>query len=226
MKSLAMTLFLALSDDKEVEDAIQKFKSTMKSPELAVRIGAVTEVGRLQHIRVMKVLASCLSTDDKFVRVAAAKSLGAYQEKKPLATALLTEGLDPNAKEPDVLISIFTAMMTLHEESSLAAAYRHLDDKNTKVAEAAIGLTGVVRSKNSIDLLVRLMKKLISAGEGYSSGDGNFDVPADEAMREHARRLESAASKALQSITGEKLSTAQEWGAWWKNNASTFKVKD
>jgi HEAT repeat protein len=226
MKALAMILLMSLSDDKEVEEAIQKFKSTMKSPELAARVGAVTEVGRLQNIRVMKVLASCLTTDDKLVRIAAAKSLGGYQEKKPLATALLTEGLDPNAKEPDVLIEIISAMKTLHEESSLSAAYRHLDDKNTKVAEAAIGLTGVVRSKNSIDLLVRLMKKLLSSGEGYSSGDGSLDVPADEALRERARRLESAASKALQSITGEKWSNAQEWGAWWKSNASTFKVKD
>jgi len=226
MPTLALILLLAFRDDKDVEEAIQKFKSAMKSPEVALRVNAVTELGRLQHERIMKVLASCLLTDEKLVRIAAAKAVGSFQDKRPQATSLLMESLAANAKDPDVQAEILSALKELHEEMALGTAYQHLDHKNVKVAEAAIGLTGAVRSKRSIDPLIRLMKKLVTAGDGVTSGDGNFDVPPDEAARERAKKLQSAASKALQAITGEKLSTASEWDSWWKRNAATFKVKD
>lgn len=226
MVAIAMMVLLTVTDDKETEEALQKFKAAMKSPELSARVGAVNEVARLQNVRIMRALAACLGTDDKQVRIAAAKALGGFQEKKPQAVALLAEGLEANAKEPDIQAEILSAMTTLHEEAALASAYRHLDEKNEKVAEAAIGVTGAVHSRNSIDPLIKLMKKLLTAGDGVSSGDGSFDVPADEALRERARKLEAAAARALQSITGEKYSTAQEWAAWWKTNSGTFKVKE
>jgi len=226
MVSMAMVLLCALTDDKETEDAILKFKAEMKSPEVATRVSAVNELGRLQNIRILKVLESCLVTDDQRVRIAAAKLLGGFREKKAQAVAVLSEGLESNVKEPDVQAEILLALKSLHEEGSLACAHRHLDDKNAKVAEAAIDITGIVHSKNSIDLLIRLMKKLLTAGDGVSSGDGSFDVPPDEALRTRARKLEAAASRALQSITGEKWSTAQEWSTWWKTNSGSFKIKD
>jgi len=226
MAWLAIVFLLSLPEDKETEEAIQKFKAAMKSPELSARVGAVNELGRLENVRVMKALAACLPADDKQVRIAAAKVLGGYREKKPQAVALLAEGLEANAKEPDVQAEILSAMKSLHEEAALASAYRHLDEKSEKVAEAAIGVTGAVHSRNSIDPLIKLMKKLLTSGEGISSGDGSFDVPADEALREPARKLEAAAAKALQAITGEKWSSAQEWAAWWKANSGTFKVKE
>jgi hypothetical protein len=225
MLVLAMTLFLSLSDDKEAEEAVQKFKSAMKSPDAAVRVAAVTELGRLQHDRVLKVLASCLVTDERVVRIAAAKSLGAFQEKQAHVVAALAEALPANAKEPDVQVELLSALKGLREPSVLGVAYRYIDDKNAKVAEAAIGVTETVPSRNSIDPLIRLMKKLVTAGDGYSSGDGSFDVPADEVLRERARKLQGAASRALQSITGERLSTAAEWDGWWKRNASTFRMR-
>jgi HEAT repeat protein len=226
MIALAMTVVLALSDDKEAEEAIQKFKTEMKSPETAVRVSAVTELGHLQHERVMKVLASCLVTDVAFVRIAAAKGLGAFQERKPQATALLAEAMAANSKEPDVQVALLSALKALHEANALSVAYRYLDEKNVKVSEAAIGVTESIHSRASVDPLIHLMKKLATAGDGVSSGDGSFDVPADEALKARARTLQAAANKALQSITGEKWSTAGEWDAWWKRNAGTFKTRD
>jgi HEAT repeat protein len=226
MTLLAALLLAIFADDKEVEDAVQKFKSAMKSPDVSARVNAVTELGRIQHERTMKVLSSCLLTDDKLVRVAAAKALASFQEKKAPATALLVDALGPNAKEPDVQAEILSALKELREEAALSAAYQYLESKSFKVAEAAIALTGAIRSKRSIDLLIRLMKKLATAGDGVTSGDGSFDVPADEAVRERARKLQSDASKALQSITGEKFSSVSEWDAWWKRNAALFRVKD
>lgn len=226
MLTWSLVLLAALADDKEVEEAIQKFKSAMNSPEVAVRAEAVAVLGRLQNERVMKALAACLTTDDRSVRMAAAKSLGNFREKKFQATLLLAEALTPNGREPDVQAEILGSMKSLREGASLGSAYRYIDDKNVKVAQAAIEVTGTVRSKYSVDPLIRLMKKLATAGDGYTSGNGSFDVPPDEALRERARKLQSAAAKALQSITGETFSTPAEWDGWWKRNSATFQVKE
>jgi len=160
------------------------------------------------------------------VRIAAAKALGAFQDRKAQAASLLAEALAPNAREPDVQIEIFSALKRLREESGLRAGQRHLEDKNLKVAEAAVELMGAVRSKSSVDPLIRLMKRLATAGDGVSLGDGSIDVPPDEALREAARKLQTAASQALQSITGERFSSVGEWDGWWRRNAATFKVKE
>jgi HEAT repeat protein len=226
MVALTMALVLALSDDKEAEEAVEKFKSEMKSPDPAVRVAAVTELGQLQHERVMKVLASCLTTDLAFVRIAAAKSLGAFREKKPQAAAVLEDAMAANSKEPDVQVALLSALTVLHQPSALSVAYRTLDDKNEKVAEAAIKVTEAIHSRGSIDLLIHLMKKLLTSGDGVSSGDGSFNVPADAGLKERARKLQDAASRALQSITGEKWSTAAEWDGWWKRNSATFKIRE
>ena len=221
-----IALVLLSSDDKEAEEAVQKFRAAMKSPEVSARAQAVTELGRVQHEKTLKPLSVCLTTDDKQVRIAAAKALGSFQEKKPKVVAVLSEALGSNLKEADVRIAILAALENLHDPTALQAAYRSMDDKNGKVAEAAVAITGAIRSRDSIDPLIKLLKKLVGAGDGFSSGDGSIDVPPDDTMKERARLLEEAINKALASITGERLSGAKEWEAWWRRNAGTFRIKD
>ncbi len=225
MRGMLLFFALAMLGDKEAEDAIHTFRLSVKSGDLAERVAAVEGLGRCRHEKVMKVLASCLTVDDKMVRVAAASSLGKFDIKKPQACLVLASALEPNAKEPDVQVAIFGALQNLGEAPALATACQYIDHKNGKVAESAIAITGTVRSRVSIDPLIRLMKKLASSGDGFSSGDGNFDVPPDEQLRERARRLQAAASKALQSITKENRSSVEEWETWWKQNAATFTIK-
>ena len=226
MAGVVLALVLLISGDKEAEAAISAFRAAIKSPDVASRASAVEELGRCRHEKVLRVLGSCLMIDDRSVRMAAAKSLGGFDIKKPQASMTLIAGLDPNSKEPEVVTTIFAALKTLGEPVSLQAAYQYIDHKDAKAAEAANGLTGSIRSRNSIDPLLRLMKKLRTSGDGYSSGDGNFDVPPDEQLRERARLLQGAASKALQSITGQTLSSVEDWDAWWKRNAATFTIKN
>ena len=225
MRMLTLALVLANSDDRAAEEALQAFKTGIRSPELNVRVAAVSELGACRHERTMRVLAGCLVTDDKAVRVAAARALGAFDLKKPQASVMLAEGLVPNGREPEVQAAILKGLKDLGQESALVQAYRFLDDRNLSVAEAAVEITGAVRSRSSVDPLIRLMRKQASAGDGYTSGDGRFDVPPDEQLRERGRKLQAAAVKALQSITAEKWSTAGEWEAWWKRNSATFRVK-
>jgi HEAT repeat protein len=226
MWAAAIALTLLAPDDKEAEDALVKFKAAAKSPEVAVRMEAVGELGKTQHEKVLKVLASILETEDKAVRIAAAKVLGAYQDKKPKAVMVLAGALGSNAKEPEVEIAILSALRVLHDKAALGVAYRYLDDKNEKVAEAAIGITEMIRSRDSIEPLIKLIKRLIGAGDGVTSGDGSFDAPPDPRLQERARLLDSAAQKALRALTGESFSTPREWETWWKRSGAVFRIKD
>ena len=226
MSILALLLALALTDEKEVEEAIQKFKSAMRSPDVGARVVAVTDLGRTQHERILKVLGSCLQGGDPAVRIAAAAAVSSYEDRRTQASSILAEALGANAKEAKVQVAVFTALKKLHDESFLGIAYRYIDDKNAEVAEAAIQMTETLHSRHSIDPLIRLIKKLQTAGEGITGGNGGYDVPADEQLRQRARRLQAAAEKALQAITGQSLSTPQEWDSWWKKNSATFRIKN
>jgi len=224
---LAFILTIPASDEKEIDEAIQKFKTEMKSPEIPTRVQAVVELGRTQHEKTLRALGACLTIDDKSVRTAAARALGGFQEKKAKAAVALAEALAPNSREPDVQIAIFSALRDLHEGAALATAYRYLDDKNGKVAESAIGVTAAIHSRDSIDPLIKVLKKALGAGDGvYGGAGGGYDVPADETLKERARLMETAVNKALASITGERYSGPKEWETWWKKNAGTFRVKE
>jgi len=228
MRTLLTGLLLLLAaDDKEIEDALQKFRTDMKSPDVSARVQAVTELGRLQHEKTLKVLGACAMGDERFVRIAAVKALGSFKDKRPKAVAVLTEALGPNAKEPEVQAAIFHALADLHDRSALGTAWRYLEDKNGKVAESAVAVTGTIPSRDSIDPLIKLLKRLTGSGDGVDGGGGgNYDVPADEALKERARLLDAAANKALTAITGERISGAREWDAWWKRNSATFRIKE
>jgi HEAT repeat protein len=221
---VAILLVLLGSDDKEAEEAIRSFKSAMKAPEVGARVDAVRELGKIQHERVQNVLGACLRMDEKSVRISAAKALGACQEKKARAVVLLSEALPPNATEPDVQVAILTALKDLRERVALPIAYRYFSEKNERIAEAAISISEMIRSRDSIEPLIRLMKSLIGAGDGVSTGD--FDVPPDEHLQERARILQEAAQRALSAITGESFSGTREWEAWWKKNAGSFRIKE
>jgi HEAT repeat protein len=222
----AFVLALLAPDDKEAEDAIATFKSAAKSSEVSVRVEAVRELARMPHEKVIRVLGTVLTTDDKVVRVAAAKALGAFQDKKPKAVSVLAEAIGYNTKEPEVEIAILSALRELRDKAALGVAYRYLDEKNEKIAEAAIGVTEAIKSRDSVEPLIKLIKHLIGAGDGVSSGDGSLDAPPDSRLQERARLLDSAAQKALRAITGESFSSPREWEGWWKRNGATFRVKE
>jgi len=222
----AVLLAFLGADDKEAEEAIAKFRLDSKSPEASIRVDAVRELARVQHEKVIRILGSVLSTGDKPIQIAAAKALGAFQEKKLKAVIVLAEAGATSIKDPDVAIAILSALRELREKAALGTAYRYLDDKDGKIAVAAIGITETIKSRDSVEPLIKLMKRLIGAGDGVSSGDGSFDAPPDPRLQERARNLTEAAQKALEAITGVSFSTAREWENWWKRNGATFRVKE
>src|SRR5215831_16345593 len=102
---LALALFAA-DDDTAATAALDKFKADYKSKEATVRASAVAELARTPHDKVTAKLGQLLMTDEKEVRIAAAKGLGAVAENRRKPVAYLIAAAGPNAREPLVMAAI------------------------------------------------------------------------------------------------------------------------
>src|SRR5688572_23732790 len=154
MTTLLLALAIALSDDAE---ALEKFKTDIKGKDGAGRAAAVEELAKTKSPRICARLASMLTTEVGEVRVAAAKGLGAQEDKKR-AIPLLTAAIPPNAKEIPVLTAIIAALGKLGDEAGVAEINRHLSHENLEVAKTAVEAAGEIRSANSFDPLIKAMK--------------------------------------------------------------------
>lgn len=230
---IAALAFASAGDDKEVEEALKAFSKSYNNPNASARAAAVAELSRTKNDKIAVRLAALLQGDETVVRIAAADGLGTWTENKPKIAVLLISGLGgANAKEPKVQSAIFAALGKLGEESALPTVHRSFEEKDTTVAKAAIDASGGIRSRNSIDVLVELIKDLEKiksrGGKGGGAGVnvGGYNVPGggSDPQQQRVKDLLPAALKAMQSITLEKYTTSEEWVIWWNRNRDKFKV--
>jgi HEAT repeat protein len=224
--------FLALGgqDDKAADQAIQAFKSAYASSSEAERATAVAELARTPHAKTLKAVSALLAADGTTVRIAAARGLGGFAElKKPAAQALL-QGYPANAKEPEVQAAILEALGKLDEESALPAIHRAFDEKESRVARAALSAAVSIRHESSfapiLDTARRLEKlaKVRDDARPDAGQVGTITIPAGEdPMRRRALDVFPACIKSLQDLTGEKHQTVAEWTAWWNAHKATWK---
>lgn len=227
-----LLLTLAVQDDKAADDALDAFKTAIKSAVEAERVAAVVELSKVKHAKVLARLTPLLTSDGTTVRLAAAKGLSEFADlRKPASSALLA-ALPANAKVPAVQAACFEALGVLREPSSLVPLHRAFEEKETAVAKAAIAASGGFRSVTSIELLLELLKKFdkllkTEAGGSVTAGNVNgYDVAArDDAERKRATDLRPAVVKALQEISGESFTAGVDWHAWWAKNRATFRGK-
>jgi hypothetical protein len=104
------------------------------------------------------------------------------------------------------------------------------EEKDSRVARAALAAAAAIRSASSITPIVELAKRLdkqlkikddgrVDAGQA-----GGFSVPGGEdPNKKRAQELVPASVKALQEITKEKWLTVSEWVSWWNANRATYK---
>jgi hypothetical protein len=231
-------LLLALSggqDEKAVDDALEAFKTAIKSAVEADRVAAVADLSKVRHAKTLARLTPLLSSDGSTVRLAAAKGLSEFSDlRKPAAGALLA-AVPLNAKLPAVQAALFEALGVLREPTTLAGVQRAFEEKETAVAKAAIAASGGLRSATSIDLLIELLKKfdkILKADSGVTGSvtaggvGGSYDVAArDDIERKRAQDLRPTAVKALQETTGESFTATVDWTAWWAKNRAGYKPK-
>lgn len=231
---MILALLIALSqDDKAADDALEAFKSAIKSGVEAERVSAVVELSKVRHSKTLARLVPLLSSDGSTVRLAAAKGLSEFADlRKPAAAALLA-AVPANAKLPAVQAALFEALAVLREPSTLPGVHRAFEDKETAVAKAAVAASGPFRSATSIDLLLEILKKIDKllktepGGASVTTGGANgYDVAArDDVERKRAQELRPPVVKALQEITGESFTAGVDWHAWWAKNRAGFRPK-
>jgi len=220
-------------DDKAAEEAIDAFKTALKSTSEADRVAAVNDLSKVHHAKTLARLSVMLNTDGPTVRIAAAKGISGFVELKKQAAAALAGAMGPNAKETTVHSALYEALGKLEEPSSTPILHRGFEEKETVVAKTAIQAAGNVGSAASIDPLIALLAKQekIQKSPGGSfdytaptPGGGNVTVRStDESPGKRAAELIPAINKALNEITHESNGSAETWGAWWAKNKGSFK---
>jgi HEAT repeat protein len=220
-------------EDKAAEEAVDAFKTAIKSSSEADRVAAVNDLAKVHHAKTLARLASMLHVDGPTVRIAAAKGISAFVEMKKPAAAALVGALGPNSKETTVHSALYEALGKLEEPSSLPTLHRGIEEKETVVAKAAIQATGNVGSASSIEPLIAYLAKQekIQKSPGGSidytaptPGGGNVTVrSSDDSPGKRAAELIPAINKALNEITRESNGSAETWGAWWAKNKASFK---
>ncbi len=230
-------LMAALSgDDAAADEAIARFKEGMRSPSSAARATAVGDLARTPHEKTFKLIAPLIASGEaSLVRSAAAKGLGGFTDYKKLALPALTRSLSagPNAKDADVQAAILEALGKLGDDSSLPIVHKYFEDKDAKVAKAALQAAADIRRIASIEAIINLMKSLEKytqdANNGGGGGYGNpVNIPGggDDANRTRARDVIPACIKALKQITKEGWTTSKEWQIWWGRKKGSFKLEN
>ncbi len=217
-------------DDKAAEEAIERFKATFnRAPTPDARALAVSELARTPHEKTMKVLIPFLTGDFPKVREAAAKGLGDFADYKKVVTPMMMAELSApaNAKELDVRCAILAGLGKLKDPISLDTVHRTFRDECVKVAKAGLGAAGEMRQKESMDVLIGLLKdvqKWIRQKQSGGYRDDKGQLGDEGAQKARLEDLQKSIIKTFQAITKEKWVTAQEWEIWWSRRKATFEV--
>jgi hypothetical protein len=233
MTQMLLLLALFAGDGKEADQALEKFKSAYKSDYPSERVKAIQELSQVQHDKIAKRLGSLLGQDEREVRVAAAAALGEYKENKKLIVATLLNGLGGNAKLPEVQDAILGALGKLQDDSAYGPLRKLWDQKDLRMAKAAIQTTGQIRCKGAIEPMIKLLEKFEKDTKDppdLGGGGGFGDLPdvgggTPDPNYTRAVELKPVVLEALRVTTNEPWPTSTEWWKWWVKHAKSFKIE-
>ena len=242
MMLLAILLALAPQDEAAAKAALETYKTTTsKSKDPKVHADAVTELAKTLHEKVASMLGSLLTTDDKDVRIAAAAGLGTFTQPPELRSSAgkhLTQALTAgsNLKFVDVRVAIFAALGALQDESSANAVKSHFDDKDPKIANAALSAAGAMKSKSLVEPLIQVFRDCERTINGGALPQpppvkGKAPLPPapqgkeDKEKKDRASAIIGTAQSALSTLTGQNFNKADEYEKWWIKNRSSFTPK-
>jgi HEAT repeat protein len=230
--AILLALLLQAVDDPSAA-ALETFKTEYRAKDVAARAQAVTTLAATQHDKVYAKLGQLLTIDERDVRIAAAKGLGACSaEKKTRPLSYLLAATAPNAKDPAVLSALLGAIGKLKQEAALPDLERHYRSKQMPVAQAALQAAGEIKSWRAVPALIGLLKWLEDAAQEAPdiNGGGGNKLPGvggggvqDADARERERTLTPVVIKALQAITGASMSGRKAWEDWYRETGGRAK---
>lgn len=210
MLKVLLLALLVPPGDKEAEEAIARFKKAYRNGSSGARAVAVTDLARTPHKKTLLALAPLLIRDVNTVRREAAKGLGGFVDHKKLAVPLLMSALKgPNSKEYEVQAAIYESLGKLGDPRALNTIRQGFKHKDAKVAGAAYKAAGQMKAIFVIETIIKNLEK----EEKVSKRSGSNDP-----QKTRARALVPDIIKAMQLMSGDRWTTAQEWQIWWKRN--------
>ncbi|HXX95050.1 MAG TPA: HEAT repeat domain-containing protein [Planctomycetota bacterium] len=238
MTTLAILLSLwfqaaAKPDDTAANEALEKFKTDYKAKESSARAAAVAALAATQADKIYVRLGQILnSSDEKEVRIAAAKGLGGATEDKKKVASILGSGINANAKDAAVEAAILEALGKLGDQSASSTVENSFKSKDVMILKAAVEAAGELKTKGSVPLLIDLMKRLEQAATAAPTTGGNYGggkVPSvgsggvtDDQAKERERVIKPLIVKVLGNLTKVNYNLAKEWEDWWRSEGGKF----
>jgi HEAT repeat protein len=242
--TLALLLSVLPQDDAAAKAALDAYKAaTTKSKDPRAHVDAIAELAKTQHQSVAAKLGSLLTTEANEVRIAAATALSSFKQPPELklsASKLLVQALTAgaNVREIEVRVAILGAIGALQEESAANALKSHFDDKDPKIACAALAAAGALKSKSLVEPLIQTVRdseRVLNGGAlpppPPAPGKGKPPPPpppqkdTDKEKKDRANMVNGAALSALTALTQQSYRTGDEWEKWWSKNRSSFTPK-
>ncbi len=209
----------------EIDEALARFKTDYKDPDVKKRAAAAGELGKIEHARILNVMSGMLTTDQAPVRVKAAQTLGTWKAKTAEAGRVLQAALKANTKEDAVTAAILDALGNLRDRSALSEVNARLDALKAEVSVAAIRAAGKLGSPQSLDRLIGMWERIINLRKPRVSLNSGSGMGQEVAQAEEAKRnaQEPAIHEAVNAITRQPFKSMEEARAWWNANHQTLK---
>ncbi|MEK7867191.1 MAG: HEAT repeat domain-containing protein [Planctomycetota bacterium] len=177
--------------------------------------------------RVIDILGKLLASTAELplVRKRAAEMLGDSQS--PEAAAPLQAGFDANRSEPEVARAVIISLGGINSAASvkaLSAAARGWmkaadEERDHMYASVAVLSISEVRRSEAVDALLGFWAGLVAAKPADTSGLSETGWKHES----HRAELEVTTQSSLCVLTGQALTTYDEWQAWWEEHRGSFK---
>ena len=233
-------------DETVLRDALRKFSEDFSRSGAGdeEKIAAVKALAQYRTDQVVRTLSPALTHGSVKVRMAVAREMGGFQSVPAAPEALVAalKTYETSGKKTDgIRILSLRSLGQLKAKEAAPEVDRLIGDRSQWVSKAAVDASGLIRSKTSIEPLVKALRRI----EG-PEGNGEIGVnplldelpPVSlqaivkqsvvEKVRPPSERdvLTEPIAGALKSITRTSCSGAKEWESWWSKNKATFKVPE
>lgn len=219
---LTAALLALQSADKDADAAIAQFKKDYKTNDVAKRTAAVSELVKVEHLKVLNILSPIVAREDTEVRSAAVEGLGGWKAHrdpvmKVLSTVFKAELKDMKSEMP--YEPVLEAFGKLRAKSVLPDIHTLFQYWDPEYCDPAVKAVGVVRCKDSIDPLIKLWQR----DELQAKDQNILNEKTRPALQAEIAARAALIKASLKSITDKEFATSSDAQKWWKDNKATFK---
>ncbi|MBI3271561.1 MAG: HEAT repeat domain-containing protein [Planctomycetes bacterium] len=208
---------------EETKAKVEAFKKAVADKDEGKRTEAVRGLAGCRHPQVFAMLGRCLQTDTDGVRIAAAETLGEFQDVR--CTPILGAALPANKGSDDVSEALYKALGQAHDPRAVPEIMKLLlsrgmrfDIKKDKSGEstlpvwAAIAALGKIKHPDSVEALVKY-------GSGIASQLEVLPEATSGIAEQYLERTQQAMLEALglepSDIPGSEM---EDYAKWWRRN--------